>query len=257
MEFLPNLDIEEDLANLANSDDECEPVMDVVKEDLSMSIKEPSPMDIFKGKPTNGVKVGKPVNKKRVKIVDPEKAIKAQQEPMETIEEEIEEPVKPEKVKKAKKPLSDKQKAHLDRIRKLALEKKKEKALMRKEALKKVNDEYEAKKTYKKRTIKVNEKIEEPPSPPPNPIKQRVEKQYPKKHAEDTPLTDDQSFIGFMENMGKYQKYMINYQNKQNKNKPPPQPKPQPKPTPKPKPQPPPPHLQMRDNDPYADIFKW
>ena len=58
MEFLPNLEIQEDLSNLANSDDECEPVMDrhYPRRPIYAPIKEPSPMDIFKGKPTNGVK---------------------------------------------------------------------------------------------------------------------------------------------------------------------------------------------------------
>ena len=154
--------------------------------------------------------------------------------------------------KKVKKPLSEKQKAHLDRIRKLALVKKKEKAAMRKKALAKVNEEYESKKQYKKRTIKVNDEIERIDSPPPNPIKERVEKhQAPKKE-----LTDDDSFINFMDNMGKYQKYMINYENKQKKTKPPiqvvkkiiPQAS---------VPQQVPSHLKMKDNDPYANIFSW
>ena len=256
MEFLPNLEIQEDLENL-ESDEE---VVDVVCEDLSMPIKEPSPMDIFKGKPTNGQKIGKPTNKKRVIIPDPTESIEAQSMPV--IEEEEEEEVVSKPIKKQKKPLSAKQKAHLDRIRKLALEKKREKAQMRKEALKKVNEDYESKKAYKKRTIKVNEKIEEPPSPPPErkQFKERVEKHYTPEKEEDTALLEDNAFIGFMENMGKYQRYMINHQNKQNKNKPqrqaPPPPAP-PKPVQKRQPAPPPPHLLVKENDPYADIFKW
>lgn len=251
MEFLPNLEIQEDLENL-ESDDEVS--LDVTCEDLSMPIKEPSPMDIFKGKPTNGQKIGKPTNKKRVMIADPKESIEAQSLPV--IEEE-EEPRKP--IKKQKKPLSEKQKAHLDRIRKLALEKKREKAQMRKEALKKVNEDYESKKAYKKRTIKVNEKIEEPPSPPPErkQFKERVEKHYTPEKEEDTALLEDNAFIGFMENMGKYQRYMINHQNKQNKNKPQRQAPPAPKPKPAPVPAPPPAHLLVKENDPYADIFKW
>ena len=190
MEFLPNLEIQEDLSNLDSDNEEELGRFDVIQEDLSGPLTEPSPMDIFTGKPTNGVKIGKPTNKKRVVIKNPKKA------------------------------------------------------------LAKVNEEYESKKQYKKRTIKVNDEIERIDSPPPNPIKERVEKhQAPKKE-----LTDDDSFINFMDNMGKYQKYMINYENKQKKTKPPiqvvkkiiPQAS---------VPQQVPSHLKMKDNDPYANIF--
>tara|TARA_R110002153_G_scaffold219844_1_gene372348 strand:+ start:537 stop:1283 length:747 start_codon:yes stop_codon:yes gene_type:complete len=248
MEFLPNLEIQEDLSNLDSDNEEELGRFDVIQEDLSGPLTEPSPMDIFTGKPTNGVKIGKPTNKKRVVIKDPKEEIESQQ--LSDIEECVEEPAPTPK--KVKKPLSEKQKAHLDRIRKLALVKKKEKAAMRKKALAKVNEEYESKKQYKKRTIKVKEEIERIDSPPPNPIKERVEKhQAPKKE-----LTDDDSFINFMDNMGKYQKYMINYENKQKKTKPPiqvvkkiiPQAS---------VPQQVPSHLKMKDNDPYANIFSW
>tara|TARA_R110002072_G_scaffold225_2_gene1686 strand:- start:5834 stop:6616 length:783 start_codon:yes stop_codon:yes gene_type:complete len=260
MEFLPNLEIQEDLSNLDSDNEEELGRFDVIQEDLSGPLTEPSPMDIFTGKPTNGVKIGKPTNKKRVVIKNPKDSIASLKDPKEEIESQqlsdieecVEEPVPTPTPKKVKKPLSEKQKAHLDRIRKLALVKKKEKAAMRKKALAKVNEEYESKKQYKKRTIKVNDEIERIDSPPPNPIKERVEKhQAPKKE-----LTDDDSFINFMDNMGKYQKYMINYENKQKKTKPPiqvvkkiiPQAS---------VPQQVPSHLKMKDNDPYANIFSW
>jgi hypothetical protein len=253
MEFLPKLDIEEDLAILEDMD---EPVINVTETDLSVDQVEDKPMDIFVGKPTNNNKVSRPSNKKQVKIKEPKQTIKA----LTDIEEEEEVEVKP--LKKVKKPLSEKQKAHLERIRVKALEKKKEKAAMRKAALQKVNEDYEAKKTYKKRTIKPNPKI----------IKEDIEHSQPnnltpeqntiKKQQQQTkPKSEDDSFIDFMSNMGKYQHYMTEYNKKQAvKTKPKPALRPvvnpdvkivKSTPTPIPK------ILKQQPDNPYDSIFKW
>ena len=53
MEFLPNLEIQEDLSNLDSDNEEELGRFDVIQEDLSGPLTEPSPMDIFTGKPTS------------------------------------------------------------------------------------------------------------------------------------------------------------------------------------------------------------
>ena len=99
------------------------------------------------------------------------------------IEEEKKQPFVKKTAPKKKKELSEKQLAHLDKIRGMALEKRKTKARARKEAVDKavseISEEHkpkyykpkpkktpeekaiekEAKKKYKKRTIEVNEEI--------------------------------------------------------------------------------------------------
>ncbi len=254
MEFLPKLDIEEDLAILEDMDEQ---VINVTETDLSVDQVEDKPMDIFIGKPTNNNKVSRPSNKKQVKIKEPKQTIKA----LNDIDEEDAVELKP--LKKVKKPLSEKQKAHLERIRVKALEKKKEKAAMRKAALQKVNEEYESKKTYKKRTIKTNPKI----------IKEEIEHSQPnnltpeqneiKKQNKPKPKTEDESFIDFMSNMGKYQQYMTEYNKKQEALKPKPKPKPiikKPVVNPDVKVLPPtliPKILKQEPDNPYDSIFKW
>ena len=245
MEFLPNLDIEEDISNLMDDEDL---MIDITQEDLSAPIPELKPLDdIFVGKPTNGVTVFKPTNKKKIQIEKPDKLIEALQNT--------------ETLKNTKKPLSEKQKAHLIRIRKLAMEKKQEKAILKKEALEKINEEYISKKNYKKRTIKINDEIPE--------IKNKIVREPNNLSEEDNnikqnkkkqPLNDEQSFCVFMENMGKYQNYMNNYKIKMEEKQKIENPKinikkaepihqPQPKPIPQ--------VLKNQEKDIYAGIFNW
>lgn len=242
MENFPQLDIQEDLAILEDMD---EPVINIIEQDLSMEQVEDKPMDIFIGKPTNNNKVSRPTNKKQVKIKNPKKEM----EILNTIDEE--EPP----LKKIKKPLSEKQKAHLERIRAKALIKRKEKAQMKKEALEKVNEEYAAKKTYKKRTIKTNpilpeetKEIKKPNNLSDEENANRQLKQKPKK-------TDDESFIDFMENMGKFQNYMVDFNNTKKIKKKPILPVRQEKI--KVLPNPVPEILKQKSDNPYDSIFQW
>ena len=121
---------------------------------------------------------------------------------------------------KKKKELSEKQKAHLDRIRKLALEKKKEKQKAKQEALEKVNEEHKARsykprkvkktedhKKYEEKTIKMDikeprEETNEKASTPDDFVPSHKEKLAEIKKNEEN--NEKMSFINFMGNMEKY-----------------------------------------------------
>lgn len=203
MDFLPVLDIQEDLDLLEEEE------IDIIQEDLSLPVMESKPVDIFIGKPTNGKKVSRPTNKKVVKISIPIEE--------DTIEEDLQndEPVvsatltgdavsasgtSEVKVKK-KRPITEKQKAHLVKIRAKAVAAKKEKTRLRKIALEKVDAELkEQKKTYKKRTLKVKEEIDIAEEEEVNPeFKKRVE-----PTSKQIPMTEQESFMKFMNHMETY-----------------------------------------------------
>jgi hypothetical protein len=141
---------------------------------------------------------------------------------VEDAENEVDSPfIEPEKPKKKKRELSEKQKAHLDRIRKLAVEKKKQKADAKKEALKKVNEEHkprsykprkkktEEQKKYQERTKVIddtdpreqqaqNQKTSTPDNFVPSHKAQQEEKR------QNAVQDDKMSFMNFMGNMEKY-----------------------------------------------------
>jgi len=201
MENFPQLDIQDDLDNL-NSDNEDMSV--VISEDLT-PLEVNAPMDrIFMGKPTNGKKVSKPTNKKKV-------VIQKEQIPQDI---EISEEDESKPLKKVKKPLSEKQKAHLARIRKLAAEKKAAKKAAKEEALAKVNEEHKAKNIYKKRTKQVKDVIE----PAPEPI-DKVDKEFQKRVVKVDPeevkrkkwQDEEEQFIRFMSRMEKYEAVKAGY----------------------------------------------
>ena len=194
MDFLPVLDIQEDLDLLEEEE------IDIIQEDLSLPVMESKPVDIFIGKPTNGKKVSRPTNKKVVKISIPIEE--------DTLEEDLqndepvvsEDIVKEVKVKK-KRPITEKQKAHLVKIRAKAVAAKKEKTRLRKIALEKVDAELkEQKKTYKKRTVKVKEEIDIAEEEEVNPeFRKRVE-----PTSKQIPMTEQESFMKFMNHMETY-----------------------------------------------------
>ena len=204
MENFPQLDIQQDLDNL-NSDNEDTSV--VISEDLSAPLDTNAPMDrIFIGKPTNGKKISRPTNKKKIII------------PKEELPQEIEVSDLPEgfagHVKKEKKPLSEKQKAHLTRIRKLAAEKKAAKKAAKDAALAKVNEEHKAKSTYKKRTKIIKDVIEETPDPidkVDKDFQKRVVKEDIEQIKKNKWQEEENQFIRFMSNMEKYEQVKAGY----------------------------------------------
>ena len=164
-------------------------------------VKEPSvaqPEDIFAGKPTNGKQA----------------------------------PSKPKK-----RPVSEKQKAHLDRIRVKALESKAEKQRLKKETQEKFQAEYEARKSAKK---------EAPPKPEPTPPPEPEPQPLPEVN---TAAKEQSHFITFMENMERFE--TMKHERRMSaearvKDLQPPKPKPKPAPE----------ILQVPHN-PYQDAFDW
>ena len=178
--------------------EDLEELDDEVVEGMS---KEPSvaePEDIFAGKPTNG-KQALPKPKKR--------------------------------------PVSEKQKAHLDRIRVKALESKAEKQRLKKETQAKFQAEYEARKSAKK---------EAPPKPKPPPPPEPEPEPIPEVS---TAAKEQSHFITFMENMGRFQTMKHEHRlsaEARVKDLQPPQPKPKPAP-----------EILRVPHNPYQDAFDW
>jgi hypothetical protein len=141
---------------------------------------------------------------------------------IEEVEKQEEEDNSPfvQKPTKKKKELSEKQKAHLDRIRKIAFEKKKAKQEAKQQALDKINEEHKAKsykprktkkteeqKKYEERTVKID--IKEPreekdikTETPDDFVPSHKEKLAEQKKNEEA--NEKMSFINFMGNMEKY-----------------------------------------------------
>lgn len=250
MEFLPDLDIQEDLELLAAEDNQD---VSIAVQDLSKDVGKTAPRDIFVGKPTNG---SKPQPQTQVKRVVKKGTVGMVVEDLDgdTVEERVEnEVIEVLNTKKAKKPLSEKQKAHLERIRIKALEAKREKARLKKEVKERVENEVREKRgrTKKEKVVVVD-------------ASEKVKEQFIEKTQLPTPppqVTNDPSlsFNNFMQNMEKYKRMKYDYQNKQLEATKKAmayqqtrfvEPKPQPKPAPSiivpPKPK-----------NPYDDIFSW
>ena len=253
MEFLPDLDIQEDLELLAAEDNQD---VSIAVQDLSKDVGKTAPRDIFVGKPTNG---SKPQPQTQVKRVVKKGTVGMVVEDLDgdTVEERVENEVievgDKSLTKKAKKPLSEKQKAHLERIRIKALEAKREKARLKKEVKERVENEVREKRgrTKKEKVVVVD-------------ASEKVKEQFIEKTQLPTPppqVTNDPSlsFNNFMQNMEKYKRMKYDYQNKQLEATKKAmayqqtrfvEPKPQPKPAPSiivpPKPK-----------NPYDDIFSW
>ena len=164
--------------------------------------KEPSvaePEDIFAGKPTNGKQA----------------------------------PPKPKK-----RPVSEKQRAHLDRIRVKALESKAEKQRLKKETQEKFQAEYDARKSAKK---------EAPPKPKPPPPPEPEPEPIPEVS---TAAKEQSHFITFMENMGRFQtmkhEHRLSAEARVKDLQPPPKPKPKPAP-----------EILRVPHNPYQDAFDW
>lgn len=236
MDKLPELSIVEDLATIEAEDDE---PLNIVVEDLSQPLEPADASDIFIGKPTNGnvkmptnksVKRSKTVTKKEVEIPD------------DLVDTEVEEEI----IKPKKKPLSEKQKAHLERIRVKALEAKKEKARLKKEIKEKV--EVEVKQTrQRKKKEPVKEELSQD-------FKKRLNVPSDEEILKKKQETEQMSFINFMSNMEKYQKIRYDYESKKAQPKPqPPKPKPQPKPQNNKIPE----TIKPQQVNPYDSIFQW
>jgi hypothetical protein len=145
------------------------------------------------------------------------------------VEEEDDSPFIKAKPVKKKKELSEKQKAHLDKIRKLALEKKQAKMKAKQEALEKVDEEHKAKhykprrkkteeqKDYEKKTTKIDdteprEKQVEKKATPDDFVPSHKEEIKRKKEQQ---LKDEENaFMNFMGNMEKYLLLKDNYDRK-------------------------------------------
>jgi hypothetical protein len=245
MDLFPDLGIEEDIKNIEmddfdDDDLEIKPVID--KDYIPESLKEKKieENDIFIS--------NKPTNKQVTPCV-----------------KEISEETPQEKPLKKKRVLSEKQKEHLNKIRVLALETKKKKADAKKEAVKKINDEFPT-TAYKRK---------KQPGGQSNKVKSEIAKQFEAKieaNKEDEikkeKTSDEYNFLHFMNHMEKYSNMSRAYNEMNKKEKIPPPPKPQPpKPQP-PKPQPPKPpvkvvqkaqplglNINTQPLDPYNDWF--
>lgn len=236
MNLLPTIDEVEEKQDLTK-----EPEVVVIDEDLSKVVDYDAPLDrIFVEKPTNGKKISISSNKKRV-VIDPPPVITGGLPPgFAGHEPEVEKPVKKKRVQ------SEKQKAHLERIRILAYEKrmenkkKKEKIEIQSEEEKKepepVAEVKPDKKTIQeqkyldrmeKRRLKVEQRIIE------------EEKEEELKLLElDRQKQENEYFEKFVKNMDKY-----NYLKQKN------EPKQESKPVPK--------ILNTQNNNPYKNIFDW
>tara|TARA_R110002012_G_scaffold74803_4_gene189490 strand:- start:2585 stop:3298 length:714 start_codon:yes stop_codon:yes gene_type:complete len=196
------------------------------------------------------------------------------------IEEEKKQPFVKKTAPKKKKELSEKQLAHLDKIRGMALEKRKTKARARKEAVDKavseISEEHkpkyykpkpkktpeekaiekEAKKKYKKRTIEVNEEI-------PQELEEKTPEDFVPSHKAEVKqkkekelFNQQDSFNHFMGNMEMYLKLRDEHEQKKEKPKVVPKSPIKKEPT---KygtlPQPPPTILQPIDENPFSNYF--
>jgi len=129
--------------------------------------------------------------------------------------EEQEPPAKPPKKKRE---LSEKQLAHLARMREKATAKREAKKKEKEEALSAINEKHKAKsykpeqhkkrvqKEYKKRTIPVKDEVEQPPEPEEQTPEDFLpsHKAKEKKKKEDAVHNEQMAFINFMTNMERY-----------------------------------------------------
>tara|TARA_R110002072_G_scaffold4634_3_gene32050 strand:+ start:34 stop:753 length:720 start_codon:yes stop_codon:yes gene_type:complete len=188
MNFLPNLEIEEDIKNLGLDDDTLD-LLDpeefknetLPEENVTVISQEKIKQeDIFINKPTSTRKK----KSKEEELIDTE-----------NIEDEIIDTVTKEEIKpKKKKIISEKQKLHLEKIRSKAQIAKKEKAELRKQKL------LEAKQEFK--TIQKIKKLK--------PV-------VPKITTSKITITEEQNqekmeFLSFMANMNKFEEMKFMYQ---------------------------------------------
>ena len=197
MEHLPQLDITEDLELLAKDDN-----LDVsiVSEDLSKPIGPSKPQDIFVGKPTNNniKKTPKQIETQKEEIIVKKGNVNIMDD-----ENKLEET---KELIKVKKPLSDKQKAHLAKIRVKALEAKKEKARLKKEVKERVEIEVREKRGRKKKVQIVEKDVSDKAT---EQFAQQINKPLPK------PAQPEYNFNNFMSHMEKYQRMQYDYQMRQ------------------------------------------
>lgn len=200
MESLPQLDIQEDLDNLDNPLGETD-VPDVIQvEDLSIP-KEKTfvkrPEDIFQGKPTNGT-IRSPI-RATTQMVSTQ---------VEVPEEEEDVPVPEVKKPKRKKPISEKQKAHLERMRIKAKEARETKKLMKQTIKERVTAELKAAKPKKKKVpIEESEEITED-------FKVKMKIPTEKEEVEIKRKAEETQFLDFMSNMERFQKLQFEHQQK-------------------------------------------
>ena len=203
MEFLPDLDIQEDLELLAAEDSKD---VSIAVQDLSKDIGKTAPRDIFVGKPTNGSKPQPPVEKRVVKkgTVTPINDTVVLDNLVGT-EDEPEEVIEVLNTKKVKKPLSEKQKAHLAKIRVKALEAKKEKARLKKEVKERV--EVEVREKRGKKRVQIIEKD----------VSDKATKEFAEQIQKPLPKQEqpNYNFNNFMQHMEQYQRMTYDYQMKQ------------------------------------------
>ena len=178
MEDLPQLDIQEDIATLMESEDD-EPCDEAPLQDLSRPIQPKNPSEIFVNKPKN---------------VQPEEEEESEPEPAPELN----------KKGKPKRKLSKKQKEHLDKVRLKAVEACKQKKRDRLEVEARVKAELKEKKE-KKRLEK--QKAKRPTTPPP------IEKPTPTAPPPlpYAPVDPDQEFGNFMANMERFEKMRHEY----------------------------------------------
>lgn len=255
MDKLPQLDIEADLNNLESDGEEN---VSIVVEDLTGdSFPKTEPQDIFVGKPTNGkTKRPAPQNIKKKVVSKSEVEIP---EPLQEVTDQPEE----EEEKPKKKPLSEKQRLHLEKIRAKALEAKKEKMRLKKEVKERVEVEVKKTRQRKKKEVAEDKGLSED-------FKQRMKVPSDEEIQAKKKKDEEMSFINFMSNMEKYQFMRHQFeQEKQARQPPPPKPQPpaqpvqrsQPQPTPKPQRKPAPQKLpetiKPKQQNPYDELFQW
>ena len=249
MNLLPTLEIEEDLEKLrSDSDNEDNEEINIIVDDLTQNIEISKPRDIFIGKPTN--------NLKNIEFDLPEKrVIKNIKKPNINVLNDIGEPIK--------KPLSDKQRAHLEKIRVKAIQSKKDKAELKREVKKRVESEVRRERAKLKAISKPT--LIKPTSVKSIPVKPIPVKPIPVKPIAVKPIAveqipvkldqlDEQAFMKFMTNMEKYKVFSKSYKTV-NQGKLSPRPKtPPPSPQPKKKEVLP---VKLGEGDLYACNFMW
>ena len=188
MDCLPELDIQGDLENLEEEELEVVQIEDLTVPKEETFVKPPE--DIFVGKPTNGK--GK-------------KLVKRSITPQETlaVEEPEEEP--PLKIK-TKKPVSEKQKAHLERIRIKAAEKRRMNKLEKDAIKERVTAEVKA-KGRKKKEENIGEEMTED-------FKKQMKLPTAEEEAEAKRKADESQFMDFMANMEKFQRMKYEHDQK-------------------------------------------
>jgi hypothetical protein len=242
MDKLPQLEIEADLNNLESDTEEN---VSIVVEDLTGDVlPKTEPDQIFMNKPTNG-KVKMPTNKNISKKVVPKKEVEI---PVTEVTEVVE---GDEEEKPKKKQLSEKQRAHLEKIRAKALEAKREKMRLKKEVKERV--EVEVKKTRQRRKKEVEPQKEELSED----FKQRLKVPSDEEIQMKKKKEEEMSFINFMSNMEKYQYMRHSWEQEKQARQPKPKPPPTPKQERKPAPQKLPETVKPKPLNPYEELFKW